>query len=185
MKKSLFASALIAALAIPAIASASCSTIGSTTSCYDHNSGNSTTTQRIGGQSFTNGHNANTGASWNSNTQRIGSQSFTNGSSSNGSSWNSNTQRIGSQSFTNGSTSSGTTWNSNSNRTGNTLIQNGSTNDGRSWNSTTTYGGNQATTSTSYNNNGVSTFGTSTNTVPAPQFNQQQFNQPVRKPRSW
>jgi hypothetical protein len=81
-------------------------------------SGNTYTTQRIGDLSYTDGHNAQTGSSWNQSTQRIGDMSFTTGTDADGDSWNSTTQRIGDTTFQYGTNSEGESFSSSCNEHG-------------------------------------------------------------------
>jgi len=83
MKKLIIA---VAATLIAAPAYAGCNSFGSTTRCYDYQSGNSYTTRRdTYGNSTTQGYNYNTGTMWNQRTN--GSTGRTNGWSSKGNSW--------------------------------------------------------------------------------------------------
>lgn len=72
-------------------ANATCTTTGNITNCYDAQSGNSSTTTKMGNTSYTNSYNTNTGTNWNSNTIKSGSTSITSGTSSSGATWNSST----------------------------------------------------------------------------------------------
>lgn len=56
---------------------------------YDYKTGNTITTTKIGDSTYVNGHNLNTGSSWNSHTNSSGN---TSGIDSSGNSWNYNSK---------------------------------------------------------------------------------------------
>lgn len=104
MKTAIF----IVSLLLGASAYADCTktTIGSTTfaNCDD---GNSYTTQRFGGSSFTNGRNSTTGSTWSQQKTSVGNMHFYNGRDSNGDSWSGTGYNIGNTYFYNGRDSEG------------------------------------------------------------------------------
>jgi hypothetical protein len=77
---------IIIATLSAAPAYAGCNTFGSTTRCYDYQTGNSYTTRRDSfGNSRTQGWNSNTGSMWNQRTS--GATGRTSGYDSNGGFW--------------------------------------------------------------------------------------------------
>lgn len=89
--KLVLATALLAALSIPAIAG--CVGSGSFSTCYD-DSGNSYTVQRFGNMTTVQGFGAS-GSSWNQTSQTFGNQTYTNGTAANGQNWNETQLRYG------------------------------------------------------------------------------------------
>lgn len=85
---------------------AQCIGSGNFKNCYD-NSGNTYTVQQLGDSTYVNGHNAQTGSSWNQQSQRIGNSTYTNGRDADGNSWNSTSTRVGNSVITNGRDSDG------------------------------------------------------------------------------
>jgi len=67
--------------------------------CYDYKSGNSTTTTRIGNQTYTYGNSIN-GTNWNNTTTRAGNALYQNGSATDGRRWNSTAIYSGQQATT-------------------------------------------------------------------------------------
>lgn len=106
--KTLAALSLGVSLAImSATASAGCTGTGNFKSCYDAQSGNSYSVQKIGNQTYTRGYNSSTGSSWNQTSQRIGNTTYHNGMSADGDSWSGTSTQIGDTTYHNGMDSNG------------------------------------------------------------------------------
>ncbi|HTH11641.1 MAG TPA: hypothetical protein VMA55_18875 [Acidovorax sp.] len=87
MKKTMFA----LAFAMAGFAHANCVGGPGFQTCTDLQSGNTYQVQRFGNTTTINGHNSNTGTSWNQTTQTYGNTTQHRGTASNGQSWNGTT----------------------------------------------------------------------------------------------
>lgn len=101
--------AVSALLLFSAHASATCVGSGSFSSCYDAQSGNSYTINRMGNTTYMQGSNPN-GSNWSQNSTTMGNTTFHNGQAANGSSWNGTTTRIGSTTIHSGTDSRGNSY---------------------------------------------------------------------------
>lgn len=94
MKKTLGIAIFCAAVAASGVAYANC--VGGPTmeTCTD-SSGNSYTVNRMGNMTTVNGHNSQTGSSWNETTNTYGNTTQINGNAANGQHWNETIQNYG------------------------------------------------------------------------------------------
>ncbi len=100
---------LAALLACSITAQATCVGSGAFQTCSD-NSGNNYSVQRYGNTTTVQGHNAQTGNSWNQSSQTIGNTTIHNGTAANGNSWSGTSQSLGGTTFHNGTNSQGQTY---------------------------------------------------------------------------
>ena len=75
--------------------------------CYDLNSGNDYTVQKIGNTTYVDGYNSGTGNRWSQESSTYGNITYTNGTAANGNSWDMTTQTIGNTRFIDGTDSRG------------------------------------------------------------------------------
>ncbi|GEK49172.1 hypothetical protein HPA02_34550 [Bisbaumannia pacifica] len=80
------------ALGLASQVAANCNTIGSTTSCYDSQSGNRYSIQQYGNQTHMRGSNSRTGSRWSQDSSTYGNTTHHRGRDANGNTWRSTTQ---------------------------------------------------------------------------------------------
>lgn len=118
MKRLLIAMTAAVVLAFSTSAISNCTTFGSSTSCYDAQSGNSYNIQRYGNSTYMQGRNSSTGSSWNQNSHTYGNTTYHNGHSADGQSWSGSTSTYGSTSYQRGIDSNGNSYSQTCNQFG-------------------------------------------------------------------
>lgn len=93
-------------MAMSAMSWAGCTGSSTYYTCSD-DSGNTYSVNKIGNYTMTQGHNYNTGASWNSTSNTIGNTTYQNGRAANGNSWNQTITDYGSSTHYSGTDSNG------------------------------------------------------------------------------
>lgn len=94
MRVFIMVASLCLAASYSSLAKANCVGTSQFETCQDQN-GNDYTVNRIGGQTFVNGRNEQTGNSWNEHSNTVGNQTFIDGTAANGRSWNETETRLG------------------------------------------------------------------------------------------
>lgn len=116
-------------LVVPCVGWAACVGTGSYRTCSD-NQGNSYSVQRYGSTTYLQGHNSNTGSSWNQSSQRIGNGTYHSGRDAQGNAWSGTSQQIGNTTFNSGYDSDGNSYSGTTQRIGNSTYSSGYDSDG-------------------------------------------------------
>lgn len=104
MRKTIIAISLVLAAGA---ACAQCYGSDTNKQCFDAQSGNSYSVNKLGNSTYMSGSNPNTGSTWQQNSHRIGNTTNTYGTASDGSSWNQSVTTNGSSRTISGTDSRG------------------------------------------------------------------------------
>jgi|GEM_PF-826832 len=97
----------ILAIGVAGTARANCYGSGTYQTCYDANTGNQYSVQRIGSNTYVQGSNASTGSTWSQHSMTVGGTTYTNGRNARGQAWTETQTRIGRTTTTYGTNAAG------------------------------------------------------------------------------